>query len=110
MKEKRFLLLIAGLTLLAIAFVLKYVLHVTPLIFGITLGAAIMLKVLFLLFTFKQKGFHLKLPIMLILIGVALIITASNSKGYVPALLYHCLFFGAIGLKITGVFLLIFKK
>lgn len=110
MKEKRFLLLYAGLALLALAFVLKYALHVTPFIFGITLGMAIALKVLFLLLTFKQKGFHMKLPIILILIGVAMIITAANCKGNVPMPLYHCLFFGAIGLKITGVLLLIFKK
>lgn len=110
MKEKRFILLYSGLTLLAIAFVLKYALHVAPPIFGIMLGVAIALKVLFLLFTFRQKGFHLKLPIILILIGVAMIITASNCKGSVSPILYYCLFFGAIGLKITGLFLLIFKK
>lgn len=109
MKEKRFLLLYSGLTLLLMAFILKYAFHVTPLIFGITLGIAITLKVLFLLFTFKQKGFRFKLPTILILTGVAMIITATNCKESISAIPYYCLFFGAIGLKITGLLLLLLK-
>lgn len=107
MKEKRFILLYLGLSFLAVAFLLKYAFNVSQPVFAVTLGTAIALKVLFLILSFLQKGFRLKLPIVLILIGVAMILVAINCKDSASAIVYYLLFYGAIGLKISGLILLI---
>lgn len=109
MKERRFLFLYIGLALLGIAIVLKVILPIEQVVFYPMLAVAILMKLLFLWLTFQQKKIHIKAPLCFILLGVVLIFMAILCKGTISSLLYQCLFFLAIGLKVTGLFLLITK-
>jgi len=104
------LFLYIGLVLLFIAFFFKWTgIWITS--FGILLGIAIVFKVLFLLMTFREKGFKFQLWIYLMMAGVGLILLSMLFKTVIPVQLVHkVLFYSAILLKITGLVLMLFSQ
>ncbi|MDR1349068.1 MAG: hypothetical protein LBJ63_11710 [Prevotellaceae bacterium] len=102
--------LYVGLGILAIAFAFKFT--VAPAYyFWLLLSTAIIFKIFFLTAVFSEKGFRPSLWLCLILTGVALILASMLFKTVFPIpALYKVLFYGAISLKVTGLFLMIFSK
>ncbi|MDR0421022.1 MAG: hypothetical protein LBH30_06220 [Prevotellaceae bacterium] len=103
------LFLYLGLGILALAFAVKFI-GAPAYCFWILLIAAIMLKIGFLISVCFAKEFRPSVWLYLILAGVALILTSMLFKTIFPMpVLRGILFYGAILLKITGLFLMIFK-
>ena len=102
--------LYAGLSLLAIAFIVKW-LDAPVYYFWILLGLAISFKVYFLAITLRSKSIRYGLWLYFILTGVAMILTSLLFKNIFPIpIIRNILFFGAILLKITGVILMFSGK
>jgi len=79
--------------------------------FWVLFSIAILLKALFLIFTFREKGFKPQLWLYLILAGVTLILLSMPFKTIVPIpLVYKMLFYSAIILKVSGLVLLLFPR
>ena len=105
MKNRAFLY--AGLSILAITFVVKWTVD-SAILFYILFGIAILLKVTFLINIFRTKGFQPNLGFYMILIGIAMMLTSLLFKKIIPAsALQKLLFIGAIALKISGLILMI---
>ena len=110
MGQKRVCFLYSGLGVLGIAFVAKW-LDASVCCFGILLGVAITLKLLFLISLFREKGFKPSLWLYLILAGVATILLSMLFKNIIPMpVLYSVLFYGAIALKISGLILMLYSR
>ena len=107
---KRRLLLYIGLGLLALFFAAGRA--GAPAYLCWTLfGVAIACKTLFLIRVFSAKGFRAGSWLYFILAGVALILLSMLFKTPFPApALQKTLFYAALGLKATGLCLLVFKK
>ena len=104
------LFLYAGLGLLVIAFVVKW-LGAPIVCFWILLGAAISFKILFLIISFRNKSIRGGLWLYFILAGVAMILLSLLFKNIFPIpIVRNILFYGAIFLKISGLILLFLKK
>ena len=109
MKQSSFFLYI-GLGVLLLAFIFRWT-ELPVFYFWTLFSIAIFLKALFLLFTFREKGFKPQLWFYLILAGVALIFLSIPFKTIVPIpLVYKVLFYSAITLKATGLVLLLFSR
>ncbi|WP_280743583.1 MULTISPECIES: hypothetical protein [unclassified Parabacteroides] len=104
--------LYAGLSLLAAAILLRWLVAGFPLFaFWTLMGVAILLKSIFLVNVFREKGFRPALWLYLILAGVCLILLSMLFKYvFVLPLLRNILFFGAILLKISGLALLLIQR
>ena len=108
--NRKIVCLLGGLCMLLIAFVCKYT-GMPTYCFWVSFGAAIALKTLFLVFTFKEKEFKPKLWLYLILAGVALILLSMLFKTIIPlTMVYKVLFYGAITLKTAGLLLMLFSS
>jgi uncharacterized membrane protein HdeD (DUF308 family) len=102
--------LYGGLGVLLIAFAVKWM-GMPVYAFRILLGIAIALKMVFLIFVFRAKGFRPGLWLYLILSGVAMILVSMLFKTVFPVpALYRILFCGAILLKMAGLALMLFSK
>jgi hypothetical protein len=109
-KHKK-IFLYTGLGILIIAFVVKFTVAPPAYYFWILLSAAIIFKMFFLIAVFSEKGFKPSLWLYLILTGVVLILISMLFKTiFSIPVLYKILFYGAISLKVTGLFLMIFSK
>ncbi|MDR2147579.1 MAG: hypothetical protein LBE91_14090 [Tannerella sp.] len=105
------LYLYIGLSLLVIAFAVRW-LHVLPAYwFWILLGVAISFKTYFLILTFRNKSVKVGWWLYLILAGVVMIFASLLFKNIFPyPVIRNILFFGAILLKIIGLILLLTGK
>jgi ABC-type uncharacterized transport system permease subunit len=105
------LYLYIGLSLLLIAFVVKWLNIVPSIGFWIILGVAIAFKIYFLVLAFRTKSVKTGLWLYLIMAGVALIFASLLFKNIFPnPLMRNVLFYGAILLKLIGLILLIIGK
>jgi hypothetical protein len=104
--------LYGGLTLLFTAFAIRWLRPDIPLVyFGVLLGMAIILKSIFLIATFRRKGFKPALWHYFILTGVIMILLSLLFKHVYPVPpVQLTLFYGAIILKVSGLILLIMQK
>lgn len=104
--------LYAGLTFLLIAFVVKWFGTAIPsYYFWILIGIAVVLKAVFLINVFREKGFKPALWLYLILTGVALIFISMFFKYICPiSVLQQLLFYGAIVLKVAGLILMFAQR
>ena len=111
-KPDKRVFLYSGLTLLAVAFLVRWAgVGESFYLFWIVFLVAILLKVMFLANVFLVKGFRLSLWLCFILAGVALIFISMVFKYFYPVpLLRDILFYGAISLKVTGLLLMLFQK
>ena len=108
--KHRILFLYSGLGILLASFVCRWI-GMPACCFWLLLGIAIILKTLFLVFTFKEKGFKPKLWLHFILSGVVLILFSLLFKTIIPIpTVYKVLFYSAITLKVTGLLLMIFYR
>lgn len=108
-KSVRMIFLYCGLGLLALSLILKP--FVPSAVFTIMLVAAISLKVMFLAFTFRVKGFNFSRGLKLILAGVVTILVSMLIKNReVERWIYYTLFYGAISMKVLGLAFLIKDK
>jgi len=102
--------LYSGLSLLLIAFVIRWI-GVTHVVWIPILGIAILMKGIFLMNVFRRKGFKMSLWLMLILIGVVLILLSMLFRYVYPVpIVWAILFYGAIALKVSGLVLMLSKK
>jgi len=107
--NRKIVCLSGGLCMLLIAFVCKYT-GMPTYCFWVLFGMAIALKTLFLVFTFREKGFKPKLWLYFILAGVVMILLSMLFKTIIPiTTVYKALFYGAITLKTTGLLLMLFS-
>jgi hypothetical protein len=107
---KRQLLLYAGLGLLALFFAARWAGAPAGLCWTL-FGVAIACKTLFLIRVFSAKGFRAGGWLYFILAGVALMLLSMLFKTPFPApALQQTLFYAALGLKATGLCLLMVKK
>ena len=98
-----------GLCLLFVAFVCTRA-GLPGYCFWLLFGMAIALKVLFLVFTFREKEFKPKPWLYFILTGVAMILLSLLFKTIIPMpTLQKGLFYGAVTLKTTGLLLMLFS-
>lgn len=104
--------LYAGLTFLLLAFIVRWFDTGLPSYsFWVLIGIAVCLKTIFLINVFRQKGFKPALWLYFILAGVALIFASMFFKYIYPvSVLRLLLFWGAIGLKVTGLILMFARK
>lgn len=105
--------LYSGLTLLLIAFVIRYgEIGASFYLFWIVLGAAVLLKATFLFQFFRTKKVKTPQWLYLILAGVGMIFISMIFKYIYPSPWWWSLFFyGAITCKLTGlVWMLVCKK
>jgi len=101
--------LYSGLSVLLLAFVCKWM-KLPTYSFWILLGAAVVLKSLFLISVFRTKYKPSK-GLYVILIGIGMILISMFFKYIYPlSLLNKILFYGAISLKITGLLMMILHK
>jgi FtsH-binding integral membrane protein len=101
------ILLYAGLLILCVSFIFKR--ENNPVLFGILLSTAILLKVFFLITVFQAKGFKQEGWLYLMLTGVAVMLFSLFFKNSLPVL-HKLLFYLAISLKLSGLLLLIFQN
>jgi hypothetical protein len=102
--------LYGGLSLLIVAFAV-YGIMGGGAAFYLLLTAAIILKSIYLIMTFRQKGIRLTLGMTLILIGVVMILISLLFKSLIPiSWLHNLLFYGAITLKVLGLLLTVSEK
>lgn len=102
--------LYSGLSLLLVAFIVKW-LGAPLYCFWALLGMAIVLKVFFLITIFRIKGFKPGLWLYLIFAGVAMILVSLLFKSVFPMPdIRNMLFYGAISLKVIGLFLMVFEN
>ena len=103
------LFLYTGLSLLLAAFIIRW-LGVPAFVWIPAFSMAILLKAIFLINIFHSKEFKMNLGLILILTGVAMILTSLLFKYTFPVLwLRNILFYGAIILKVSG-FILMFVQ
>ena len=107
MKQSKLFLYI-GLGILLLALLSRWT-GLPPYCFWILFSTAILLKALFLLSVFREKGFKPQLWLYLILAGVTLILLSMPFKTIVP-MVYKMLFYSAIILKVSGLVLLLFPR
>lgn len=106
----RKIFLFIGLSILFIAFVVRWA-NAPFLWFGILLGTAITFKALFLVLTFREKGFKPGPGFYMILTGVAMILISILFKRvFLAPVIQKILFYGAITLKVSGLGLMIFAN
>ena len=107
--NRKIVFLSCGLCILLVAFVCRSA-GLPAYCFWVSFGMAITLKILFLVFTFIEKGFKPKPWLYCIQAGVALILLSMLFKTIIPMpAVYDVLFYGAITLKITGFLLMLFS-
>lgn len=111
-KQRNRIFLYWGLSLLLIAFVIRWMGAGEVLgLFWIVFGAALLLKAVFLVNVFRVKGFRMTLWLKFILAGVLLIFVSLIFKySYPVPIVRNILFYGAISLKVTGLLLMVFQK
>ncbi|MDR3236861.1 MAG: hypothetical protein LBT48_09115 [Prevotellaceae bacterium] len=110
MKKTNKIFLYAGLSLLVAAFAVYGIAGIGT-AFYLLLTAAILLKSLYLIMVFRQKGIRLTLGMTLIILGVVMILTSLLFKSLIPIpWLRNLLFYGAITLKVLGLLLTISEK
>ncbi|MDR2042356.1 MAG: hypothetical protein LBP98_08595 [Tannerella sp.] len=102
--------LYSGLGVLLVAFASKWT-GAAVCYFWLLLGAAVVLKTLFLISVFRAREFKPSLWFHLILTGVSLILLSQLFKTIFPVpVLYKILFYSAITLKATGLILMLCSK
>ncbi|MDR0754454.1 MAG: hypothetical protein LBF04_03605 [Prevotellaceae bacterium] len=102
--------LYAGLGILAISFIVKWM-GAPSYCFLILLCVAIILKSVFLITVISAKGFKPSLWFYFIATGVFMILISMIFKTtFQVAAMHEILFYGAVFLKITGLVLMIFCK
>ncbi|MDR2293046.1 MAG: hypothetical protein LBE11_06180 [Prevotellaceae bacterium] len=110
MKKHKKSFLYAGLGILAVSFIVKW-LGAPLYCFLILLCMAIVLKSFFLISVISAKGFKPNLWFYFILAGVCMILISMLFKTIFHVTAVHkILFYGAISLKTTGLILMIFCK
>lgn len=108
--NSRKVFLFSGLSILFVAFVVKWM-GVPLCYFKVLLGIAILLKSIFLLLVFREKGFKPSLWLLFILAGVALMLFSLLFKEIFPLfVLNRILFYGAITLKVSGLVLMLLSQ
>ena len=108
MKNKLFLY--SGLSLLTVAIVTRS-LGAPFMVWILTLSVAVLLKGVFVTNIIRSKDFKISLWLILIIIGVLMILLSLVFKYIYPVpFLRNILFYGAILLKVSGLFLMFVQK